>query len=77
MSEGSSRCPAATVCVCERERAVRNNEIFLMSQHRPMRGMQESDGWSPESVIDHAFPALSTMFYPLDRSQDIFSWDPV
>ena len=57
--------------------AVRNNEIFLMSQHRPMRGMQESDGWSPESVIDHAFPALSTMFYPLDRSQDIFSWDPV
>ena len=57
--------------------AVRNNEIFLMSQHRPLRGMQESAGWSPESVIEHAFPALSSMFYPLDRSQDIFSWDPV
>ncbi len=57
--------------------AVRNNEIFLMSQHRPLRGMQEGAGWSPESVIEHAFPALSSMFYPLDRSQDIFSWDPV
>ncbi|MEK9754634.1 MAG: SDR family NAD(P)-dependent oxidoreductase [Rhodospirillaceae bacterium] len=57
--------------------AVRNNEIFLMSQHRPLRGMQENAGWSPESVIEHAFPALSSMFYPLDRSQDIFSWDPV
>ena len=57
--------------------AVRNNEIFLMSQHRPLRGMQEGNGWTPESVVDHAFPAMSTMFYPLDRSADIFSWDPV
>ena len=57
--------------------AVRNNEIFLMSQHRPLRGMQESEGWTPESVVDHAFPAMETMFYPLDRSADIFSWDPV
>ena len=57
--------------------AVRNNEIFLMSQHRPLRGMQEGNGWTPESVVDHAFPAMSPMFYPLDRSADIFSWDPV
>ena len=57
--------------------AVRNNEIFLMSQHRPLRGMQENEGWTPESVVDHASPAMETMFYPLDRSADIFSWDPV
>ncbi|MBM09889.1 MAG: 3-hydroxyacyl-CoA dehydrogenase [Magnetovibrio sp.] len=57
--------------------AVRNNEIFLMSQHRPLRGMHEGKGWTPESIVDHAFPALETMFYPLDRSADIFSWDPV
>ena len=42
-----------------------------------LRGMQEGSGWTPESVVDHAFPAMSTMFYPLDRSADIFSWDPV
>lgn len=57
--------------------AVRNNEIFLMGQSRPLRGMQESSGWTPQSVVEHAFPALRSQFYPLDRSQDIFSWDPV
>ena len=57
--------------------AVRNNEIFLMSQSRPLRGLQESAGWTPESVVEHAFPAMQSHFYPLDRSADIFSWDPV
>ncbi len=57
--------------------AVRNNEIFLMSQSRPLRGLHEGAGWTPESVLEHAFPALESHFYPLDRSADIFSWDPV
>ena len=57
--------------------AVRNNEIFLMSQSRPLRGLQEGAGWTPESVVEHAFPAMQSHFYPLDRSADIFSWDPV
>jgi len=57
--------------------AVRNNEIFVMSQSRPLRGMQEGAGWTPESVVEHALPALQSHFYPLDRSADIFSWDPV
>jgi len=57
--------------------AVRNNEIFLMSQSRPLRGLQEGAGWTPESVVEHAFPALESHFYPLHRSADIFSWDPV
>ena len=57
--------------------AVRNNEIFLMGQSRPLRGLQEGAGWTPESVVEHAFPALQSHFYPLDRSADIFSWDPV
>ena len=57
--------------------AVRNNEIFLMSQSRPLRGLHEGAGWTPESVAGHAFPALQSHFYPLDRSADVFSWDPV
>ena len=57
--------------------AVRNNEIFLMSQSRPLRGLHEGAGWTPESVVEHAFPAMQSHFYPLDRSADIFSWDPV
>lgn len=57
--------------------AVRMNEVFLMGQSRPLRGMQRSEGWTPQSLADHALPALKSSFYPLDRSADIFGWDPV
>ncbi len=57
--------------------AVRNNEIFLMSQSRPLRSVQRSDGWTAETVLAHALPAMQAHFYPLDRSADVFSWDPV
>ena len=57
--------------------AVRNNEIFLMSQPRPVRSVQRSEGWTPQSVATHALPALKASFYALDRSADVFNWDPV
>ena len=57
--------------------AVRNNEIFLMGQSRPLRSVQRTEGWNPESIATHAIPALSKHFFPLDRSQDVFDWDPV
>ena len=57
--------------------AVRNNEIFLMSQSRPLRSVQRSGGWTAELVLEHALPAMQAHFYPLDRSADVFSWDPV
>ncbi|MFD2677438.1 SDR family NAD(P)-dependent oxidoreductase [Camelimonas lactis] len=57
--------------------AVRMNEIFLMGQSRPLRGMQRSEGWTAHSIAEHALPALKSSFYPLDRSADIFGWDPV
>ena len=57
--------------------AVRNNEIFLMSQPRPVRSVHRGEGWTPQSVASHALPALKADFYGLDRSADVFSWDPV
>ncbi len=57
--------------------AVRNNEIFLMGQSRPLRGMQRSEGWTAQTVLDHAFPALKPNFYGLDRTSDVFTWEPV
>lgn len=57
--------------------AVRKNEILLMSQSRPVRSVQREDGWTPELIRDHAAPALAPAFFGLDRSQDVFSWDPV
>ena len=57
--------------------AVRNNEIFLMSQPRPIRSVHRSEGWTPATVAQHALPALKGSFYGLDRSSDVFTWDPV
>ena len=56
---------------------VRNNEIFLMGQSRPIRSVHRGEGWTPETVLEHAIPSMEANFYPLDRSQDVFSWDPI
>jgi NAD(P)-dependent dehydrogenase (short-subunit alcohol dehydrogenase family) len=57
--------------------SVRNNEISLISQPRPVRSVHRSEGWTPQSIAEHAMPAMRASFYPLDRSADVFSWDPV
>jgi hypothetical protein len=56
---------------------VRANEIFLMGQSRPVRSVHRSEGWTAETVGSHAMPALSASFYPLERSGDVFNWDPI
>jgi NAD(P)-dependent dehydrogenase (short-subunit alcohol dehydrogenase family) len=56
---------------------VRNNEIYLFSQPRPIRTAHCSEGWTPETVLKTALPMMCNDFYPLDRSGDIFTWEPV
>lgn len=57
--------------------AARMNEIFLMGQSRPIRSIHRDEGWTPQTLAEHGMPALKSSFYKLDRSADIFSWDPV
>jgi len=57
--------------------SVRNNEISLISQPRPVRSIHRSEGWTPQSIAEHAMPAMRASFFELDRSADVFSWDPV
>lgn len=57
--------------------AVRNNELIAISQNRPLRSVQRSEGWTPDSIAEHAMPALRASFYRLDRAGDVFNWDPV
>ncbi|MEI5677014.1 MULTISPECIES: SDR family oxidoreductase [unclassified Mesorhizobium] len=57
--------------------AVRGNEIFLMSQPRPLRSVHRSEGWTPETLRDHMLPTLKPSFISLDMSRDVFSWTPV
>jgi NAD(P)-dependent dehydrogenase (short-subunit alcohol dehydrogenase family) len=57
--------------------AVRANEIFLMSHSRPLRSVHRAEGWTAETIASQAMPAMRAQFQPLDRSQDVFSWDPI
>lgn len=57
--------------------AVRNNEIFLMSQPRPLRSVHQGQGWTPEDIANHAMPALKSSFVSMERSGEVFSWDPI
>lgn len=57
--------------------AVRGNEVFLFNQPRPIRGMARLEGWSPESLIEHGFPAMRADFTDLGASASVFPWDPV
>jgi NAD(P)-dependent dehydrogenase (short-subunit alcohol dehydrogenase family) len=56
---------------------VRMNEVFVMSQSRPLRSVHRSEGWTVASLAEHGMPALKSSFYPLERSGDVFSWDPI
>ncbi len=57
--------------------AVRSNEIFLMSQSRPIRSIHRSEGWTPAALAEQLVPAFGAQFYALERSADVFSWDPI
>ena len=55
----------------------RGNEIFLMSQPRPIRGMAKMEGWTPQTIADHCMPAMKPNFHDLGATVSVFGWDPV
>src|ERR1700677_3517153 len=57
--------------------SARNNEIYLFNQNRPIRTLHRSDGWTPQKLADQLKSAFATSFTPLERSPEVFSWDPV
>jgi NAD(P)-dependent dehydrogenase (short-subunit alcohol dehydrogenase family) len=56
---------------------VRANEIYLFSQPRILRTLHRSDGWTPETIAEHAIPALASNFYENVPSMAITPWDPI
>ncbi|NKI16074.1 SDR family NAD(P)-dependent oxidoreductase [Spongiibacter sp. KMU-166] len=57
----------------------RGNEVYFFSQPRPVRTAHigDGEGINAEAIIDRVFPMFKDDLYPLHRSMDIFSWDPV
>jgi NAD(P)-dependent dehydrogenase (short-subunit alcohol dehydrogenase family) len=57
--------------------SVRNNEIYLFNQPRPIKTIHRADGWTPEQLVTELKSALALSFTPLERSEDVFNWDPI
>jgi len=56
---------------------VRANEIYLYSQSRVLRSVHRSEGWTPESIAEHAIPAMQNSFYENIPSPQLTTWDPI
>src|SRR4051812_3501117 len=56
---------------------VRNNEVYLFNQPRSIRSLHRSDGWTPQKLDEQLKGAFAPSLTPLERSTDVFSWDPV
>ncbi len=57
--------------------SVRANEIYLVSQPRPIRSAHNSEGWTPQSIAQHVLPAFKSVLVPLERARDVLPSDPL
>ncbi len=57
--------------------AARGNEISLFSQPRPIRSMSRLEGWTPRTLLDHAFPAMKSGFTDLGPTAVVYPYAPV
>jgi len=56
---------------------VRANEIYLFNQIRMQRAVHRSEGWTPESISEHAMPALQHSFADNAGAAAATPWDPI
>jgi NAD(P)-dependent dehydrogenase (short-subunit alcohol dehydrogenase family) len=57
--------------------AVRGNEVVLFSQPRPVRSVARIEGWTPESLIEQAFPSMKAGYTDLGASASVFPYEPI
>ena len=56
---------------------IRGNEVFLLSQPRPLRSIARPCGWEPEQIVDECLPAFEPWFVDPQPSGAAFPGDPV
>jgi hypothetical protein len=57
--------------------AVRGNEVVLFDQPRPVKALARLEGWTPETLLDQALPAMKGSFFDLGASASVFPYEPV
>ena len=71
-------CSDAAAGVTGQIFGARNNEIYLFSQPRPIRTAHAGEaGWTVGTCLERALPIMRPSFFALDKSRDVFCWDPV
>jgi NAD(P)-dependent dehydrogenase (short-subunit alcohol dehydrogenase family) len=53
---------------------VRGNELYLYSQPRPIRVLQNSEGWDMGRLREQVGEGWKKSFVPLERTRDVFPW---
>lgn len=56
---------------------VRGNEIMLFRQFEVSRSVHRAEGWTPQSIAEHALPALKASFHPLKQAREMTTWEPI
>lgn len=56
---------------------VRGNEIYLMSQPRPIRSLHKDGGWSHEDLAATVANALQPHLVDMLDTGEFYSWDPI
>ncbi len=56
---------------------VRQNELYLYNQPRQVRSVHRDGGWSPQSIHQHAMPAMRQHFTGPEDSSQVIGWDPI
>jgi len=57
--------------------AARGNEVVLFNQPRPVRSVTNTQGWTPQALLDHGFAAMEPSFTDMGPSATVFPYDPV
>jgi hypothetical protein len=70
-------CSDAAADVTGQIFCTRKNEVFLFNRPMPIRSAHRSEGWTPETIANELIPALRPSFQKLQRSSEVFSWDPI
>ncbi|MGB8183516.1 MAG: SDR family NAD(P)-dependent oxidoreductase [Pseudolabrys sp.] len=70
-------CTEAAIGITGQIFSVRNNEIYLFNQPRPIKTIHRAKGWTPEELATELKTAFAPSFTPLERSEEVFNWDPI
>ncbi|MEL7130413.1 MAG: SDR family NAD(P)-dependent oxidoreductase [Pseudomonadota bacterium] len=57
--------------------SVRGNEVVLFDQPRPRKSITMAEGWTPDSLLDVALPAMEADMLDLGASGSVFPYPPL